>query len=112
MHDGNPYDDTPDDFPDDPAYHHAGAAWRDTTSVYGPAFTLASEVVARAAGSSAGAAAWIYKVLAAAGVLACVLLAARLARDRPYAAALVGWNPLLRAALRRRRAQRLAGRSR
>ena len=27
-------------------------------------------------------------------MLACVLLAARLATDRPYAAALVGWNPL------------------
>jgi hypothetical protein len=94
VHDGNPYVDTPDEFPDDPAYEHAGAAWRDTTSVYGPAFTLLSEVVARSAGSSAAAAAWIYKVLAAAGVLACVLLAARLARNRPYAAALVGWNPL------------------
>ena len=46
-------------------------------------------------GSSAAAAAWIFKVLAALGVLACVVLAARLARDRPYAAALVGWNPLL-----------------
>ena len=94
VHDGDPYVDTPDEFPDDPAYEHAGAAWRDTTSVYGPAFTLVSEVVARAAGSSAAAAAWIYKVLAAVGVLACVVLAARLARDRQYAAALVGWNPL------------------
>ena len=94
VHDGNPYVDRPDEFPDDPAYEHAGAAWRDTTSVYGPAFTLVSEMVARVAGGSAAAAAWIYKVLAAVGVLACVLLAARLARDRPYAAALVGWNPL------------------
>jgi hypothetical protein len=45
-------------------------------------------------GSSAAAAAWIFKVLAALGVLACALLAARLARHRPAAAALVGWNPL------------------
>ena len=45
-------------------------------------------------GSSADAAAWIFKTMAALAVLACVLLAARLARDRPYAAALVGWNPL------------------
>jgi hypothetical protein len=86
--------DTPDEFSDDAAYEYAGAAWRDTTSVYGPAFTLASEPLARLAASSPSAAAWIYKVLAAAGVLACVLLAARLARDRPFAAALVGWNPL------------------
>jgi alpha-1,6-mannosyltransferase len=62
--------------------------------VYGPAFTLLSEVVALVSGSSAAAAAWIFKVLAAAGVLGCALLAARLARDRPAAAALVGWNPL------------------
>jgi uncharacterized SAM-binding protein YcdF (DUF218 family) len=95
VHDGNPYVDTPSEFPDDPAYDDAGAAWRETTSVYGPAFTLVTEVVALVSGSSAAAAAWIFKTLAALGVLACVLLAARLARDRPYAAALVGWNPLL-----------------
>ncbi len=95
VHDGDPYVDTPDEFPGDPAYEYAGAAWRDTSSVYGPAFTLLSEVVALVSGSSAALAAWIYKVLAAGGVLACVVLAARLARDRPYAAAIVGWNPLL-----------------
>jgi alpha-1,6-mannosyltransferase len=94
IHDGNPYADVPSDFPDDPSYAYAGAAWRDTTSVYGPAFTLASELVAQVSGSSAAAAAWIFKTAAALAVLACVLLAARLARDRPYAAALVGWNPL------------------
>jgi alpha-1,6-mannosyltransferase len=95
VHDANPYVDRPSAFPADPAYAHAGAAWRDTTSVYGPAFTLLSEAVALVAGSSAAAAAWIFKVLAAVSVLACTLLAARLARDRPGAAALVGWNPLL-----------------
>ncbi len=94
VHGGNPYVDTPSEFSSDPAYEHAGAAWRETTSVYGPAFTLLSEVVALVSGSSAAAAAWIFKVLAAAGILACAVLAARLARDRPAAAALVGWNPL------------------
>lgn len=94
VNDGNPYSDVPSDFPDDPSYAYAGAAWRDTTSVYGPAFTLVSEGVAVVSGSSAAAAAWIFKTIAALGVLACVLLAARLARERPYAAALVGWNPL------------------
>jgi uncharacterized SAM-binding protein YcdF (DUF218 family) len=95
VHEGNPYVDTPSEFPGDPAYDYAGAAWRETTSVYGPAFTLVTEVVALVSGSSAAVAAWIFKALAALGVLACVVLAARLARDRPYAAALVGWNPLL-----------------
>jgi alpha-1,6-mannosyltransferase len=94
VHDANPYADAPSEFPNDPAYDDAGAAWRDTTSVYGPAFTLLSEAVALVAGSSEAAAAWIFKTLAALGVLACVLLAARLAPDRPFAAALVGWNPL------------------
>ena len=94
VHDGNPYVDPPNEFPDDPAYEHGGAAWRDTTSVYGPAFTLVSEAVALAAGASSSASAWSFKVLAALAVLACALLAARLARDRPFALALVGWNPL------------------
>ena len=94
VHDGNPYVDTPSEFSADPAYEHAGAAWRETTSVYGPAFTLLSELVALVSGSSAAVAAWIFKLLAAAGVLACAVLAARLARNRPAAAALVGWNPL------------------
>lgn len=94
VHGGNPYVDTPSEFSADPAYEHAGAAWRETTSVYGPAFTLLSELVALVSGSSAAVAAWIFKVLAAAGVLACAVLASRLARDRPAAAALVGWNPL------------------
>ena len=94
VHDGNPYVDTPNDFPDDPAYDKAGADWRDTTSVYGPAFTLLSEAVAVVAGSSAAAAAWIFKALAALGMLACTVLAARLAREKALAAALVGWNPL------------------
>jgi len=94
VHGGNPYVDTPSEFSADPAYEHAGAAWRETTSVYGPAFTLLSELVALVSGSSAAAAAWVFKVLAAAGVLGCAVLAARLARDRPAAVALVGWNPL------------------
>ena len=94
VHDADPYVDTPNEFPDDPAYDKAGADWRDTTSVYGPAFTLLSEGVALVSGSSAAAAAWIFKVLAALGMLGCTLLAARLARDKVLAAALVGWNPL------------------
>ena len=94
VHGGNPYVDTPSEFSADPAYDYAGAAWRETTSVYGPGFTLLSELVALVSGSSAAAAAWIFKILAAASVLACAALAARLAKDRPAAAALVGWNPL------------------
>ena len=44
----DPYAQAPERFPDNPAFSHAGADWRDTTSVYGPAFTLASQPVALA----------------------------------------------------------------
>ncbi|MDQ3874810.1 MAG: glycosyltransferase 87 family protein, partial [Actinomycetota bacterium] len=95
VHGGNPYRDTPADFPGDPAFAWVGADWRETTSVYGPAFTLASEPIALAAGASAEAAAWIYKALAASAALAAAALAARLARRKSFAFAFAGWNPLL-----------------
>jgi hypothetical protein len=72
-----------------------GSAWLDTTSVYGPVFTIASEPVALAAGDSSGVAAWMFKALAAGAALAAALLAGRLARRRAFAIAFVGWNPLL-----------------
>lgn len=95
VHEANPYVDAPSAFPDDPAFGAMGARWRDKTSVYGPAFTLASEPLARAAGSSRDAAAWEYKVVAALAALACVGLAAWATRRRALAAAFVGWNPVL-----------------
>lgn len=95
VHGGNPYEQHPADYPRDPAFAHVGTGWRDTSSVYGPAFTLASEPLGLAAGSSADAAAWIYKGLAAAAMLVATGLAARLGRRRAFAAAFVGWNPLL-----------------
>jgi hypothetical protein len=63
--------------------------------VYGPGFTLASEAHAAVVGESSAAAAWLYRGLAGGAMLAAVLLAARLARRQAYAAAFVGWNPLL-----------------
>src|SRR4029453_18145282 len=91
----DPYLEPPSDYPQSPAYRWTGEAWRDTTSVYGPGFTLASEPIARAAGDSANAAAWTYKTLPAVASVAAALLAARLARRRAFAVAFVGWNPLL-----------------
>jgi alpha-1,6-mannosyltransferase len=95
VHDANPYRDPPAEFPNDPAFRHIGEDWRDTTSVYGPAFTLASEPLARAAGASEDAAAWIYKSLAALAVLVATALAVRLARDKAFACAFAGWNPVV-----------------
>ncbi len=91
-HGGNPYRDTFSDYPDDPALRWAGDQWRDSTSVYGPGFTLASEPLAALAGESETIAAWSYKVLAACAAVAIVLVAARAGA---FAAAFVGWNPVL-----------------
>jgi hypothetical protein len=95
VHDANPYRDAPSEFPGDPAFPYVGADWQDTTSVYGPAFTLASEPVARAVGESADAAAWTYKTLAALAVLVALGLAVRLSPRPAFACAFAGWNPLL-----------------
>ena len=93
VHGGNPYEDPPREFPLDPAYERMGADWRGTTSVYGPGFTLASEAHALAVDDSPDAAAYAYKALAAAAMLALAVLAGLLAG--PFAAVFVGWNPLL-----------------
>ena len=95
VHDGNPYRSVPADFPGDPAFPYVGAEWRDDTTVYGPAFTLASEPLAAAAGTSADAAAWIYKSLAAVAILVATACAGLLARQKVAAVAFAGWNPLL-----------------
>jgi alpha-1,6-mannosyltransferase len=95
VHDANPYEDEPSRFPDDPAYPLMGDQWRDTTSVYGPGFTLASEAHASLVGDSPDTAAWGYRIPAALAMVALTLLAARLGRNPAYAAAFVGWNPLL-----------------
>ena len=92
---GNPYVDSPSDFPESPAAPYLGAKWRDTTSVYGPAFTAVSEPVARVAGSSPDAAAWLFKALGAAGILVAVAAVSRTSRRPALAAAFVGWNPVL-----------------
>jgi len=95
VHGANPYRSTPSDFPDDPSYPYVGTAWRHTTTVYGPAFTLASQPLARAAGTSHDAAAWIYKSIAALAVLGAAALASRLSRRPALALVFVAWNPVL-----------------
>jgi hypothetical protein len=92
---GNPYVDPPSAFPQSPAAPYVGAAWRDTTTVYGPVFTGASQPVAAAVGSSADAAAWLFKGLATLGVLAAVAAVVSCARRPALAAVFVGWNPVL-----------------
>jgi hypothetical protein len=95
VHGANPYVDTPSRFPQDPAFSRMGSRWHDTTSVYGPGFTLGSEAHAVAAGTSPATAAWLYRGIGAAAMVALALLATRLSERRAYAAAFVGWNPVL-----------------
>ena len=85
---GDPYRDTPAD--DATSSRYAGRAYLHETSAYGPAFSLLS----RPAGAidSPGVAQWAFRLVAALAVLGT---AAIVARGRGFAAALVGWNPLL-----------------
>jgi len=92
-HDGDPYAVAPARFPHDPAT--GVASWRRRTSVYGPAFTLASAGVGEAAGRSPEVASFLFRSAAAVAGIATTLLAAAVARRKAYAAAFVGWNPVL-----------------
>jgi alpha-1,6-mannosyltransferase len=92
---GNPYVYPPADFPQSPAADYLGAAWNETTTVYGPAFTLLSEPLARVSGDSSDAAAWLYKGLAAGAILVALAAVARIAAAPALAVAFVGWNPVL-----------------
>ena len=118
---GNPYVDPPSDFPQSPAAPYVGADWRDTTTVYGPAFTLLSEPVALVAGRLArrrGVA-----LQGACGASACSPPPLAVARGAPRPALAVGLRrleprardpprrrgPQRRARRRARRARRRAG---
>ena len=95
----NPYVATPADFRHDALFPVVGPVWRGTPSVYGPAFTMLSAVLARVVSSPAGLA-WAFKLLAVAAGIGTVLLIARVAgRLAPgraaFAVALFGWNPVV-----------------
>ena len=93
VHGADPYVVAPGAFPADPATRSVATGWRHEPDVYGPAFAALSDGLARVTGTSAQTAALAYRALAAAAMLALVALAA--ARAGPFAAAFVGWNPLL-----------------
>lgn len=65
------------------------------TSIYGPGFTAASEIHARAVGDSVRAAEVVYRVAAAVGVIILILILALFAPSPSRAVAVAGWNPLL-----------------
>jgi len=94
VHGGNPHSDFPDQWPNDPAFRHASSAWARERTPYGPGWTLVGELDAKLAGSSARAATLFFRGLAALSLLGAVAIVARKTRSA-FAAALVGWNPVL-----------------
>jgi MYXO-CTERM domain-containing protein len=95
-HDSNPYTVPPARFPSDPATQAVAPGWRETTSVYGPAFTALSIGVDKTTQSSETVA-LVFRTIAALAAIAATLLAASIATRKAFAAAFVGWNPLLAA---------------
>jgi Glycosyltransferase family 87 len=90
----DPYVHAPDSAPADPAFPHV--AWTETTSAYGPLFTLATYPLAWL---PVDAAVYVLKAVSAAAVLAIAYLVARLAPTRgidpTHAATFVALNPLV-----------------
>jgi alpha-1,6-mannosyltransferase len=90
----DPYVHPPAAVPTDPAFSHV--AWPDTTSAYGPLFTLLTYPLAAL---SVGAGVYALKAASAAAVLAIAVIVARLAPIRGIdpirAAAFVALNPLV-----------------
>jgi hypothetical protein len=92
--DANPYEHLPREYLDNPAHELRGDAWTDWPLYYGPLFVAASEGIAQIADERSEVI-WAYKTLAALAMLAVVALTALIVRRKSYAAAFVGWNPLL-----------------
>lgn len=65
-----------------------------TATVYGPAFTAASEIQARLAGGSEREIEVVYRVAAALGVLALLAIVAVCLERPAFAVAFIGWSPL------------------
>ncbi|HEY6551097.1 MAG TPA: polyprenol phosphomannose-dependent alpha 1,6 mannosyltransferase MptB [Solirubrobacterales bacterium] len=94
LHNLDPYVHPPTAAPADPAFAHV--TWTETTSAYGPLFTLVTYPLAWL---PVGAAVYILKAISAAAVLATAALVARLAPARGVdplrAAGFVALNPLV-----------------
>ena len=94
LHGLNPYAHAPIDAAGDPVFAHVG--WTESSSSYGPLFTLATYPLALL---SVPAALWTLKAVAAASVLALALLVARIAPARGVdpgrSFAIVALNPLV-----------------
>jgi hypothetical protein len=99
VHGANPYVSVPAAFADDPVSPYVSPDWNLTPSLYGPAFVFIAGGLTRV-GQSPAAAVLAFKLVAVLASLATMFLAAAAARRaRPeraaFAAAMVGWNPVV-----------------
>src|SRR5207302_8623892 len=95
VHHVNPYTVSPEQYRNDPASKAMAAGWRSSKSVYGPVVSAASAGLAAGGGDSPKTQAVAYRVAGAVGMLTLTALAALVAPLPAFAAAFVGWNPLL-----------------
>lgn len=110
IHHSSPYTHAPSAWASDPFLQQVSRGWRDSPSVYGPAFTVCSAGVAAVARDSALVARLAHQLLAAGSVMAVGLVTSRSRRDitplvflafNPAVVAIVngGHNDLLTGAL-------------
>ena len=97
-HGENPYTTIPDDLPDDPWHADVSTRWRQTPSVYGPAFTVLSAAITAVGGENRTLVRLLFQASAGLAVLAAAALVARHTAD-PAATAFVALNPVLLASV-------------
>lgn len=94
----NPYTTVPDDHAADPWYPDVSTRWRQTPSVYGPAFTALSAAITGVGGDNRTLVRLLFQASAGLAVLAAAALVARLTGDAA-ATAFVALNPVLLASV-------------
>ena len=94
----NPYSSVPDDHPDDPWYPDVSTRWRQTPSVYGPAFTALSAAITGVGGENRTLIRVLFQAAAGLALLGAALAVARITDDAA-ATAFVALNPLLLASV-------------
>jgi len=94
----NPYVTVPDDHPDDPWYPDVSTRWRQTASVYGPAFTTLSVAITAVAGSRRTLVRILFQAAAGVALVIAAFVVAR-ATGSAAATAFVALNPMLLASM-------------
>ena len=90
----NPYTTVPDDHPEDPWYADVSTRWRQTPSVYGPAFSLLSAAITTVGGERRTLVRVLFQATAGLALLAAAGMVARVTGDAA-ATAFVALNPVL-----------------